>query len=52
MSSTINCVDSADPPSSAACGTTGADGGSASVTDLEPDTETCRVVLDPKRSQG
>ena len=44
--STIDCVDSAD--SSVASGSTGANGdGSTSASDLEPDTYTCTVVIDP-----
>jgi hypothetical protein len=47
-SSTIECVDSADPPNSVASGSTDANGdGSASATDLEPGTYTCTVVIDP-----
>jgi Prealbumin-like fold domain len=44
--STINCVDGANNP--VASGSTGANGdGSASATNLEPDTYTCTVVVDP-----
>jgi len=44
--STINCVDAASNP--VASGSTNANGdGSASATDLRPNTYTCTVVIDP-----
>jgi len=46
--STIDCVDSADPPNPVASGSTGANGdGSASANDLRPNTYVCTVVIDP-----
>jgi hypothetical protein len=45
-SSTIDCVDSSS--NSVASGSTGANGdGSETASDLEPDTYTCTVVIDP-----
>jgi hypothetical protein len=44
--STIECVDSAN--NSVASGSTGPNGdGSETASDLEPDTYTCTIVIDP-----